>query len=108
MDIYGLKRNLVGAEEKIKKSSISEQNKKIIFGYEKQLFIKEFGIARIERCISILRIISENLNTNLDSLEKEDIENFLEWLQSKDVEDWTKNTYKQIFRIFLKNSGKKN
>jgi len=41
MDIYGLKRNLVGAEEKIKKSSISEQNKKIIFNYEKQLFIKE-------------------------------------------------------------------
>jgi len=108
MDIYGLKRNLVGAEEKIKKSSISEQNKKIIFDYEKKLFIKEFGIARIERCISILRIISENLNTNLDSLEKEDIENFLEWLQRKDVEDWTKYTYKQIFRIFLKNAGKNN
>lgn len=41
-------------------------------------------------------------------MEKEDIETFLEWLQRKYIEDWTKYTYKQIFRIFLKNAGKKN
>lgn len=94
MDIYGLKKNLIGAENKIRNSSISGQNKKIIFDYEKQLFM--FGTPRIERSISILRIISEKLNKQLDSLEKEDIETFLEWLQRKEIEDWTKYTYKQI------------
>ncbi len=61
MDIYDYKRKLSSVEENIKNSSISERNKKIIFDYEKQLFIKEFGMARIERCISVLRIISEKL-----------------------------------------------
>lgn len=70
MDIYGLKKKLISVEENIKNSSISEQNKKIIFDYEKQLFIREFGIARIERSISILRIISEKLNKQLDSFGK--------------------------------------
>lgn len=108
MDIYDYKRKLSSVEENIKNSSISEKNKKIIFDYEKQLFIKEFGMARIERCISVLRIISEKLNKDLDSLEKEDIETFLEWIQRRNIEDWTKYTYKRIFKTFLKTTGKKN
>lgn len=108
MDIYDYKRKLISVEENIKNSSISEKNKKIIFDYEKQLFIKEFGIARIERCISVLKIISEKLNMDLDSLDKKDIETFLEWIQRRNIEDWTKYTYKLIFRTFLKNTGKKN
>ena len=56
MDIYDFEKRLKYIEENIKKSSISERNKKIIFDYEKQLFIKEFSIARIERCISVLKI----------------------------------------------------
>jgi integrase len=108
MDIYDYKRKLSSVEENIKNSSISERNKKIIFDYEKQLFIKEFGIARVERCISVLRIISEKLNKDLDSLEKEDIETFLEWIQRRNIEDWTKYTYKRIFKTFLKTTGKKN
>jgi len=94
MDIYDYKRKLISVEENIKNSSISERNKKIIFNYEKQLFIKEFGLARIERCISVLKIICEKLNKDLDSLEKEDIETFLEWIQRRNIEDWTKYTYK--------------
>ncbi len=107
MDIYDSDRRLKRVEENIRISSISEQNKKIIFDYERQLFINEFGIARIERCISVLRIISEKLNKNLDSLEKQDIETFLEWMQRRNIEDWTRYTYKQIFRAYLKNAGKK-
>ncbi len=106
MDIYNLKGKLVRTEEKIKKSSISERNKKIIFDYERQLFLKERSIARIERCISVLRIVSENLHKDLGSVEREDIETFLEWVQRKDIADWTKVTYKRIFKTFLKSTGK--
>ncbi len=108
MDIYDFKRRLKYTEESIKNSSISEKNKIIIFDYEKQLLIKEFSIGRIDKCISVLKIISEGLNKNLDSLEKEDIETFLEWIQRRNVEDWTKYSYKQIFKTFLKRTGKKN
>jgi hypothetical protein len=106
MDIYDFKRRLKYVEENIKNSSISKENKNIIFDYERQLFIKEFGIARIERCLSVLKLTSEKLNKDLGSLEKEDIETFLEWIQRRDVEDWTKYTYKQIFKTFLKNTGR--
>jgi hypothetical protein len=92
MDIYDFKRRLQSVEENIKISSISEKNKKIIFDYERQMLIKEF---RIERCISVLKITSEKLNRDLDCLEKEDIEAFLEWIQRRNIEDWTKYTYKQ-------------
>jgi hypothetical protein len=50
MDIYDFKRRLQYVEENIKTSSISEKNKKLIFDYERQMLIKEFSIARIERC----------------------------------------------------------
>jgi hypothetical protein len=90
MDIYDFKRRLQSVEENIKISSISEKNKKIIFNYERQMLIKEFSIARIERCISVLKITSEKLNRDLDCLEKEDIEAFLEWIQRRNIEDWTK------------------
>jgi integrase len=108
MDIYDYKGKLKCVEENIKNSSISEHNKNIIFDYERQLFIREFSIARIERCISVLKIISEKLNKDLDCLDKADIETFLEWIQRRNIEDWTRYTYKQIFKTFLKNIGKKN
>ncbi len=108
MDIHDFKRRLKYVEENTKNSSISEANKKIIFDYERQLFIKEFGMARIERCISVLKITSEKLKKDLDSLGKEDIETFLEWIQRRNIEDWTKYTYKQIFKTFLKNTGRQN
>ncbi len=54
MDIYDFKRRLQSVEENIKISSISEKNKKIIFNFEKQMFIKELSMPRIERCISII------------------------------------------------------
>jgi integrase/recombinase XerD len=38
---------------------------------------------------------------------KRNIEAFLEWIQRRNIEDWTKYTYKQIFKTFLKNTGKK-
>ena len=77
MDIYDFKRRLQYVEENIKNSSIGQKNKKIIFDYERQLFIKEYSIARIEKYLYTLNIISEKINKDLDSLEKVDIETFL-------------------------------
>ncbi len=42
------------------------------------MFINEFSIARIERCIYVIGLISEKLNKDLDLLEKEDIEESLQ------------------------------
>lgn len=106
MDIHNYKKRLEKVEKRIKNSSISEKNKKIIFDYEKQMFIREFSLPRIERCIYIIGRISEKLDKDLDCLEKEDIEASLEWIQRKDITDWTRYTYKQVFKTFLKKSGK--
>ncbi len=66
MDIHDYKKRLERVENKIRNSSIGEKNKKIIFDYEKQMFIKEFSIARIERCVSIIGLISEKLKKDRD------------------------------------------
>jgi cell division control protein 6 len=47
-------------------------------------------------------LFCEKLNKDLDLFEKEDIELFLEWLQRKDLADWTKYSYKMCFKSFLK------
>ncbi|HEY9247163.1 MAG TPA: hypothetical protein VIO11_09985 [Candidatus Methanoperedens sp.] len=44
-------------EEKVRKSNLSDKNKKIIFNFERKLFIKEFTTARIETYLSVLRAI---------------------------------------------------
>jgi hypothetical protein len=101
MDIHDYKKRLEKVEQKIRNSNISERNKKIISDYERQMFIKEFSTARIERCLSIVGMVSEKLKKDIDSLEKDDIEVFLEWVQRKDITDWTRYTYKQVFKTFL-------
>jgi len=106
MDIHNYKKRLERVEEKVRKSNLSEKNKKILFDFERQLFIKEFTTARIETYLSVLRVICEKLNKDLDSVEKEDIELFIEWLQRKDLADWTKYSYKMCFKSFLKANGK--
>ena len=92
-------------EQKIRNSNIGEINKKIIFDYEKQLFIKEFSIARIERSISVLRMISEKLDKHL-ALEKGDIETFLEWVQRKDIGIGQNTHISRFSGFFLKMQGK--
>ncbi len=106
MDIHDYKKRLERVEEKVRKSNLSDKNKKIIFNFERRLFIKEFTTARIETYLSVLRVICEKLNKDLDLFEKEDIELFLEWLQRKDLADWTKYSYKMCFKSFLKANGK--
>ncbi len=59
MDIHDYKKRLEKVEKRIRNSNISEKNKKIIFDHEKQMFIKEFSIARIERCIYIIGRINK-------------------------------------------------
>ncbi len=65
MDIYDYKKRLEKVEKGIRDSRISESSKKIIFDYEKQMFIREFSIARIERCTYIIGKISEKLDKDL-------------------------------------------
>jgi hypothetical protein len=108
MDIHDYKKRLERVEEKVRKSNLSEKNKKILFDFERQLFIKEFTTARIETYLSVLRVVGEKLNKDLDTLEKEDIELFLEWLQRKGLAEWTKYSYKICLKSFLKAKGKKN
>ena len=106
MDIHDYKKKLERVEQRIRDSKLGEKNKKIIFDYEKKMFINDFSYPRIERCISLIWIISEKLNKDLDCLEKEGIETVLEWIQRKDITDWTKHTYKQVFKTFLKKAEK--
>ena len=106
MDIHDFKTRLERTEKRIECSAFSDKNKKIISSYKRQLFIKELSIARIDKHLSVLKKIGERLNKDFDCLDKEDVFTFLEWVQRRDIEDRTKYTYKQIFKMFLKHMAK--
>ncbi|MCX9009642.1 MAG: site-specific integrase [Candidatus Methanoperedens sp.] len=106
MDIHDFKVRLERTEKRIQNAAFSEKNKKIISDYKRQLFIKELSIAGIDKHLSVLKKTGERLNKDFDCLDKEDVYSFLEWVQRRDIEDWTKYTYKQIFKMFLKYMGK--
>jgi integrase/recombinase XerD len=106
MDIHDFKTRLERTEKRIECAAFSDKNKKIISDYKRQLFIKELSIARIDKHLSVLKKTGERLKKDFDTLDKEDIFTFLEWVQRRDIEDWTKYTYKQIFKMFLKHMGK--
>ncbi len=78
MDIHNFKLRLERTEKRIRCAAFSEKNKKIIFDYKRQLFIKELSVARIDKCLSVLQKIGERLNKDFDCLDKEDIYSFLD------------------------------
>ncbi len=106
MDIHKYKRRLTASELKISESNISQANKKIIFDFERQLFLKELSPGRIENYLFVLGRIAEKTNKNLDSLDKADIELVLEGMHRADLSAYTIKNYKTCLKGFLKLNGK--
>lgn len=102
MDIHDFKSRLERTEKRIQRAAFSDKNKRIISDYQRQLFIKELSIARVDKHLTVLKKIGERIEKDFDCLDKDDIYAFLEWIQRRNITDWSKYGYKQVFKAFLR------
>lgn len=79
--------------EKIKKSkAISKKNKEAILRFQKKCFANGLGIKRVCKYMWILKAIAENEKVNFDfeTATRENIEDYIAWLQRSEYSEWTK------------------
>jgi len=92
--------------EILKKSGISENNKKLINRYRNHRLAKGVSIARVHRETQSLRLLCERFGVELDGLDQDSIEGLLAELELSDCGLSTINEYKKALKYFLEFSGK--
>ncbi|MDY1591174.1 MAG: tyrosine-type recombinase/integrase [Methanofastidiosum sp.] len=103
MSIYNEKRLFEREICLIEKSSMNEENKKIILEYKSYLIATRIGILRAVRYIMVLRLISEKFNNKTFSdWTKKDVIEVLEKIEITEYSPHTKREYDKILKKFFK------
>lgn len=110
IDIYNYRRRLDWALKRVKKSEISERNKKAILDFKDFCTMEGMSLSRIERYMQILVIWARILDKDFDASTKEDIMKAVRIIQENEhYSPWTKATFKIMLKRFfrwLKNTGR--
>jgi len=99
-DFYNL--NLNKRLVSLQSSSISEVNKKLILDFVENCFVEGLGQQRILKYITTLKIISTQINTDFDKVEKRDLFLFISKLEQSNKSEWLKHDYKVCIKKFYK------
>ncbi|WP_048084470.1 hypothetical protein [Archaeoglobus profundus] len=98
-------RELEREIERIKKSKISETNKKFILKYKNHRLANGVSVARVCREVKSLRLLCERYNLNLDNLNEDVIEDLFAELELSKQSLNTINEYKKALKYFLRFRG---
>jgi hypothetical protein len=96
------KKRLEKELELLKKSNISESNKKLILRYKNWRLANGVSFARVHREIVSLRILCERFGVELEEIDKDKL---IEILAEIEVANWklsTKNEYRRDLRSIRK------
>jgi site-specific recombinase XerD len=82
---------------------ISPKNKELLRTFKRDLTLQDMSKAWIDKLLSHMKVVAEQLgNDNFDELDKEDLKDLIEWVQSRDIAKATVGDYKQVIRRFWK------
>lgn len=82
---------------------ISDHNAKLIKDYHRDRTLDGIGDATQQKNLAYLKKIAEYAGDDkLDELDRDDMKNVIQWVQSRDLADSTINTYKEITKLFWK------
>ena len=101
-DIHNYDRELEKGRDAVKKASISERNKEIIFEFEKYLIVRNISKPRIIKYLGELRRTAIKLGKDLDKANKQDIIDLVCDMQQGSYTEWTKKTNKAVLKRFYK------
>ena len=103
IDIHNYPNRLASVTKLVKKSAISEQNKKLIFEFHEYTILDGISIARRSRYLGILKNWAVILGKDFDKASKEDIMRSVRIVQETEkYSPWTKSTYKTMLKRFYK------
>ena len=109
MGIHNYEKRLKGASEILTKSTIREEDKKLIKDFVKRKVAEGVGVPRQEKYIRMLRLIVERYfekDYSFSSLKEEDVITIIGKIESTSLSDWTKYDFKLVLKIFLVWLGK--
>jgi integrase/recombinase XerD len=100
--LYNHEKNLKSAEERIRNSSITEENKQLIFEFESFCFAEGLKIARVLKHMTELKILAEMAGQDFRSISKQDMILLVGQIERKDRSERTKQDYKTLIRKFFR------
>jgi len=84
MEIHNYKRRLERTVENIKKSNLSDENKKWIMKFHDNCFIESLSLAKIERYLYDVHKFAEMLGKNLMDATKDDIKKVVAVIEKRE------------------------
>jgi integrase/recombinase XerD len=106
--IHKYASRLNGIENAIRASSLSEKNKKIIFEFKRHLVVTDISMPRVIKYLQSLKTIASKTNIDFDKATKNDIEEYVAYINGEPYSEWTKKDFKLVLKRFykwLKNTG---
>lgn len=100
--LYNYEQDLSSVIAKITQSGLSEQNKKLIFGFREDCVLRGLSKPRIVKCLTNLKRLAEWLGKDFDKADKEDVKHVVGVIQGADYSLWTKHGFKVILKRFYK------
>ncbi|MBW2969095.1 tyrosine-type recombinase/integrase [Candidatus Woesearchaeota archaeon] len=101
IDWHGYAHRLIQTEKAIKKSKISEKNKKLIIDFKKYLITNGLSKPRILKYMEVLKLNALRINKDFDKVTKEDMMDYISTIEQKNYSEHTKHTYKVITKKFF-------
>lgn len=102
MEIHNYKRRLERTIENIKKSNISEENKKWIMQFHDNCFTESLSLSKIERYLYDVHNYAKMLGKDLMQATKEDIKAIVAQIEKREWSPHTKHAFKVMIRKFYK------
>lgn len=102
MDIHNYKRRVERTVENIKKSNISEENKKLILKFYDNCSTESLSLSKIERYLYDLHRYAEMLNKPLMDASKDEIRAIVAEIERREWSPHTKHAFKIMIRKFYK------
>jgi len=81
---------------------ITPENKKLFERFRKYLIAQGHSDAHIDKILSHLKVILENIDYDLENASKEQIEEIVAWVNQRDISDETKRQYKIVLKVLFK------
>lgn len=103
IDIHEYEEQFTKTADQVRRSTISERNKSLIFGYRDACLLQQTcGKPRLVRAMSILLILARSLGKDFDQTTREDLERLVSSLLSHQpaYTPETLSTYKAILKRF--------
>lgn len=98
-EIYNETNELEGELERIQGCELTPRNKELLKKFYDQ---NQVGKLRQLKTLKVLRNIGLKLNKDFDKTTKEDIQEYVNWLNKSDYSEWTRHDYKAILKLFYK------